>query len=207
MVSSDDGEGPVCGCVDVDGFEFSAFVHHGLVADAGVRLGEALAGEEVEVGVLFEPGLEVLGADEVGGVVIHRGAVGAVEARLNLVDGEQGVCNALGLGLLEGVEGAVHGVGLHEGVGGVGHEIDVSFDAGDIVGEDEVHGDEVAAKLGLAVADGNAVGVIQAVLGEDVAGVRIDDDLIDLFHRDQCVENPAEQGFAAKVAEVFAFDP
>lgn len=202
----DDGKVPVGRGVDVDGFEVGAFIHHGLLADAGLGFGEAVGREEVEVGVLLEPGLQVLRGNQVVGVVIDRAAIGTVKARLHLVDGEQRVGLARCLGVEEGGDGLADGVRAHQRVCGVRHQIQVGRDVGDVVGQHQVHADVIAADFGFAVADGDAVGVDQAILGQDVAGVGVDDDLVDLVDLKQGVENPAEQRLAAEVAEVLAFD-
>ena len=81
--------------VDVDRLEEGALVHHRLAADPGLGLGEALTGEDVEVGVLFEPRFEILRADEPVRVVVHWGSVAAVEACLHLVHREQRISGSV----------------------------------------------------------------------------------------------------------------
>lgn len=54
----DKGTVPVGG--NVDGLEVWAFIHHRLLADARFGFSEAVGGENVAVGVFFEPGLQVL---------------------------------------------------------------------------------------------------------------------------------------------------
>jgi len=66
----DKGTVPVGG--NVDGLEVWAFIHHRLLADAHFGFGEAVGGENVEVGVFFEPGLQVLRGNEVIRVVDCR---------------------------------------------------------------------------------------------------------------------------------------
>src|SRR5690606_14282234 len=78
-------EVPVVRLVDVAGLQLGRLEQDRLPADAGVGCAEAVAGEQVEVRVLLEPRLQVLGADQVVGVVVHRRAVGPVEARLDAV--------------------------------------------------------------------------------------------------------------------------
>ena len=114
---------------------------------------------------------------------------------------------ARSLRLLESRDGLADGVGTHQRVCGVRHQVQVGRHVGHVVGQHQVHRYMVAANFGLAVTDGDAVGVNQAVFGKDVAGVRIDDYLVDLFDLKQGVEDPAEQGLTAEISEIFAFDP
>ena len=87
------------------------------------------------------------------------------------------------------------------------HQVDIRWHMRDIVSQHKIHRHVIAAYLRVAVTDGDPVSVGQAVLGEDLSSVCIDDDLIDLFHSEQRVENPAEQGLAAEISEVFTLDP
>src|SRR3546814_5043459 len=70
----------------------------------------------------------------------------------------------------------------------------------------EIHRHQIAADFRLAVADDDAVGLHQAILGENMARVGVDDHLVDLVNFKQGVEDPAEQGFSAEFTEVLAFD-
>lgn len=200
------GEVPVAAVVDVDGFKARGFEQQGLSADAGAGCGEALPGEEVEVRILLEPGLQVLGAHEVFRIVVHGAAVGAVEAGLDPVDGKKRIGRAGGGRPAEGIKGGADGLGAQQRIGDVGHEVGPGRDMGHIVGQDRVHADGIAADVGPAVAQAQSGAFGQPVPGQDVPGVGVDAHEVDLRHGEQGVEHPAEKRLAAKVAKILAPD-
>jgi hypothetical protein len=80
----------------------------------------------------------------------------------------------------------------------VGHQVDVGRHVGNVVGDHQVHADEVTANFGPPVADAHARAVHQAVVGQHMAGVGVDDHFIDVVDRQQGVQHPAEQRLAAE---------
>ena len=86
--SGDHGEVPISSSVYVNGFKVRPFIHHGPNANAGVGFGKAAGGKDVEIGIFFEPGFQVLGGDQIVGVVVHGAAVAPVEAGLHFVHGK-----------------------------------------------------------------------------------------------------------------------
>lgn len=88
----------------------------------------------------------------------------------------------------------------------MGHQVGVRRDIFQIVGDDEVHAHEIPADFRSAVADENAIGIDETFFSENVAGIGVDGDLVDLGDIKKCVENPAEEGLAGEVAEVFSGD-
>lgn len=137
--SGDHSEVPIGSSVDVNGFKVRPLIHHGANADAGVGFGKAAGGKDVEIGIFFEPGFQVLGGDQVVGVVVHWAAVGPVEAGLHFVHGKQRVGLALSLRLLESRNGLTDSAGTHQRVCGVRHEVEVGGYVGQVVGQHQVH--------------------------------------------------------------------
>lgn len=99
------GDVPAFLVVDIGGFGARGFKEDGLFADAGIGGGEAGFGKNVEVGVFLEPWLEILRAEQVVRVVVHRGGVGPVKAGLEFVDREKAVGLPGGAAFFIGVEG------------------------------------------------------------------------------------------------------
>lgn len=200
------GEAPAFGVVNVPGFEAGSFEGEGFLADAGAGGGEAGGGEEVEVGVFLEKGRQVLSADEVLRVVIHGGAVGVIKAGLVAVDGKEAVGFAGEAGGGNGGNGGADGTGSEERVGGVSHQVKVGGVICDVVGENEVHADEIATEFGFAVAQADAGRFLEAGGGEVGAGVGIDDDFGDFRKGEKSSKNPIKERDAGEGPEIFTGD-
>ncbi len=192
--------------VDVGGFGAGGLEEDRFLSDAGIGRDEAVSRKDVEVRVFLKPWLQILRADEIVGVVIHRRSVGAVEAGLEFVHGEEAVVCAGGDAGLVGFDRCADGPGGKQRVGGVGHEVGVCCHILEIVGDDEIHADEVAANFRFTVADEDAIGIDEAFLRENVAGIGVDHDAVDLLDLEQGVEDPAEERLAGEVAEILSGD-
>lgn len=192
--------------VDIGGFGARGFEKDRSFADAGVCGFETRFGKDVEVGVFLKPRLEILRADEVVRVVVHGRSVRSVKAGLEFVHSEKAVvCAGLHASPVF-AEGGTDGCRREERVGRMGHQVGSGGHICEVVGDDEVHAHEVAADFGLAVTNEDAVGIHKAFLGEDIAGVGIDDNLVDFLDLKQGVENPAEERLASELSEVFSGD-
>ena len=103
-----------------------------------------------------------------------------VEARMHLVDREERVrCagpNCPQISIDHGLEG----VRLEQRIGRMSHQVVLRRDIGDVIREHQIHGNEVTAKFGLSVADHHPLTFDQSLIGEDLASIRIDHDLVDL---------------------------
>src|SRR3546814_4202681 len=98
---------------------------HRPLSDAGTGGGEAVPGEGVQVRILLEPGLEILGAHQIVRIMVHGSAVHTIEAGLHLVHGEQRVGATGCLRLTECRQRSPNSIRAHQWVGGVGHQVDV----------------------------------------------------------------------------------
>lgn len=189
--------------VDVGGFESVDLEEDRVLAYAIAPFFERSAGEEVEVGVLFVDGGQVLRAEEEGGVVVESAALRVIEAGLPAGDAEEGVFRRKGAE--EGLDGELDSGGAQEGVGAVGLEVVVGGDLGDGVEEDGVHGDRAVAEVLGSGEDADRREVPCGVLA-DRGAVGVDDDFGDGWCGEECGDDPVVEGFAVEWAEVFVWD-
>ena len=181
-------------------------MHHRSFPDPGVRRQETVPRKKIEVRIFLEPGFQVLGPHEVVRVVVHGTAIFPVEPCLHLVDREQGIRLPFPLRHKEAGKSILYRPGSQERVRGMGHEINVGGNVLNVVRDDQVHADEIAADLRPAVADQHPLGILQAVLRQDLPGIGIDHHQIDLGDRQERIEYPAEQRFSGQGAEILALD-
>ena len=88
----------------------------------------------------------------------------------------------------------------------MGHQVGIRRDIFQIIGDDEVHADKITADFWFTVANEDAIGVNETFFDKDVAGIGIDYDLVDLCDIKKRIENPAKEGLAGELTEVFPRD-
>src|SRR3546814_13153831 len=65
--------------IDVERFEQGGLIHHRLAADASTGARETVAIENIQIAVLLIPGFQILGADQIARIMVHRRSVAAIK--------------------------------------------------------------------------------------------------------------------------------